>query len=182
MRTLRVALTLLATTASASGTLVNTELSVAPSAVELLPSSKVRLGDAPRREAEATPPGPKLPPTPARVREIDGELRGLEVRLGGGQVFLQTAQLLTPWFLVGAAPLMVLGVGLGYTKSDGSDPGVTRSAFAAVGVLGAVAASLLVVCVFRVVDHWVDEASSARERNERIRQLRTERQALVPSG
>lgn len=157
MRSLTAAAVMLATAASASGTVVNPDLHAehAPSLVSRQASSALRL------------------------REIDDELYTLEVRPTGGQVFLKTGALLAPWFLIGAAPMMVVGGALGLVKADSSNSAFNVAAAGAAGTLLIVGAILLVVCVFKVFDHWMDEANTSREREGRIRQLRTERQDLV---
>lgn len=155
MRALCLGLMLLTTLAAANGTIVNAPHEDAPSLVKLAPSSKIRL------------------------QEIDDELYGLEVRPTGSQVFVKTVGTLYPWFLAGGIPLMVLGAALGVTQQTGTrDQAVSVAAFGGLIVLGVVAVSLLLVCTFRVVDHWMEEADGAREREVRMRVLRTERQQL----
>ena len=187
MRALWVALVLLPPIASASRSDAVNGPSL-PSAMNLFPTTKVRLNEQdPTREVQSSSsPAPQSSPTgvqgpPLRLREIDDALYPLEVRPTAGRVFLQTGERLLPIFVIAGAPALGLGLALGFIKAnvDSADSGVGRVLSGAGLGLVVVAGALLVVCAFKLIDHWVEEADSAPARNARIRELKAERQALL---
>ena len=114
----------------------------------------------------------------ARLLEIEGELRGLLVRPGPGEVFVGSLQRLAPWMCIGLIPLGG-GMALGFAHVSLTVPLSTSQAilYPVIGI-GAFAVSGLLITLFSVVSHFIDEADGAPKRQLRIDALRAERDGL----
>ena len=154
MRMIFTVLTLSSAVAAASGTIVNTE----PDTV-----SEIKIRPSPR----------------VRLLEIDSEIRSLEIRVSGGEVFQRKMNGLTPWLTLGSLPLMAVGALFKLSGSGVNDQVGGIVALVAAGILLGVGMINVLVCTFAVIDHLVQEASSAEQRQERISELRAERSQLV---
>ena len=115
-----------------------------------------------------------------RLIEVEAELRELLVRPSVGQVFLGNLKKVGPWMGLGLIPLsggLVLGLG-------GSNYSLTIPMSAAQAVvypvvgIGGFAVAGLLVALFSVVSHYIDEADRAPARRARIDALRLERDDL----
>ena len=153
MRTLFIVLTLSATAATASGTVLNTEPE--PVAIKIQPTAT------------------------ARLAEIDSELRGLERRPSGSEIFAHSMGSMTPLLGVSAIPLLGVGIVIGILKPTGSYEFIGIIAGVAASILAAAAVACVAVAGLAVFDQWAQDAATSFDRQARARVLRTERQELA---
>ena len=132
------------------------------------------------RARDEDPSALRLSTAKHRLVELEFELGDLLVRPTAGQVFLTSIRKVGPWMGLGLLPLSGgLVLGLGGTGASWTVPLTTSQAiiYPVIGI-GAFALSGLLVALFSVVSHFVDEADGAPARQLQIDGLRRERADL----